>query len=99
MIVESTNYFAKPGMADEVLIHRRRGSALREALGLPPGRIFVKMSDDGPDVRWECVFETLADFEADMAARAKSPEFALQRQGMSSLLQRFERHVHQLTEG
>lgn len=99
MIVEVTNYFAKPGAADEVLVHRRRGSALREQLGLPPGRIFVKVAGDGPDVRWECSFATPADFEADMAARAKSPEFGNQRTQMGGLLERFERHVQQLDEG
>lgn len=99
MIVEVTNYYAKPGTADEVLIHRRRGSALREALGLPPGKIFVKVSGDGPDVRWECSFATPSDFEADMAARAKSPEFGNQRKQMGVLLERFERHVQQLDGG
>jgi hypothetical protein len=95
MIVEVTNYFAKPGHVAEVLVHRRRGSALRKDLGLPAGKIFVKLSGDGPDVRWECAFATMAEFEADMAARAKSPEFGNQRKQMSGLLERFERHVQE----
>ena len=93
MIVEVTNYYAKPGTVDEVLVHRRRGSALREQLGLPAGKIFIKLSGDGPDVRWECSFATMTEFDADMAARAKSPEFGIQRQQMGGLLERFERHV------
>ena len=101
MIVEVTNYYAKPGTAAEVLVHRRRGSALRESLGLLPGKIFVKLASDGdgPDVRWECAFGSLAEFEADMAARGESPEFGLQRQQMGQLLLRFERHVQQLDQG
>lgn len=93
MIVEVTNYYAKPGTVDEVLVHRRRGSALRQKLGLPAGKIFVKLSGDGPDVRWECSFATMADFEADLDARAQSAEFGVQRTQMSGLLERFERHV------
>jgi hypothetical protein len=96
MIVEVTNYYAKPGNVDEVLVHRRRGSALREQLGLPAGKIFVKLSGDGPDVRWECSFATMAEFDADMEARAKSSEFGNQRKQMGGLLERFERHVQQL---
>jgi hypothetical protein len=53
------------------------------------------VSGDGPDVRWECSFPTMMDFEADMAARAKSPEFGNQRKQMGELLERFERHVQQ----
>lgn len=98
MIVEITNYFAHPGRADEVLVHRRRGCVLRESLGLPPGRVFVKVSGDGPDVRWECAFDSMADFEADIAARDQSPEFGRQRQQMRDLLQRFERHVQALDQ-
>lgn len=99
MIVETTNYYAKPGAAADVLVHRRRGSALREKLGLPAGKIFVKLSGDGPDVRWECTFATMAEFEADMDARAKSPEFGNQRKDMSGLLERFERHVQESDAG
>lgn len=99
MIVETTNYYAKPGNEAEVLVHRRRGSALRAQLGLPPGKIFVKLSGDGPDVRWECAFESKAEFEADMEARGDSPEFGIQRQQMGQLLERFERHVQQLDKG
>jgi hypothetical protein len=99
MIVEMTNYYAKPGSVDEVLASRRRASALRQSLGLQAGRIFVKVTGDGPDVRWECVFDTQAAFDADMAARAKSPEFAAQRKDMGGLTTRFERHVHRLDEG
>ena len=96
MIVETTNYYAKPGCAEEVLASRRRGCELRKSLGLDEGRIFVKVSGDGPDVRWECAFESQAAFEADIAARDESPEFTIQRKQMGSLLQRFERHVQAL---
>jgi hypothetical protein len=93
VIVETTNYYAKPGLASAVLDTRRRGSELRVAMGLPPGRIFARLGDKGPDVRWECAFATRADLDADLAARDASPDFARQRAEMGALLERFERHV------
>lgn len=96
MLVEITNYYARPGMAGEVLKHRRRGSRIRVALGLEPGRIFVRQGDKGPDIRWECDFVDETALAADLAARDGSPEFAEQRKTMSSMLERFERHVFAL---
>lgn len=93
MIVETTNYFAKPGLAAAVLERRREGSRLRRALGLPAGRIFVNRGGAGPDVRWECGFADEAAFAADLAARDASPEFGRQRAEMGALTDRFERHV------
>ena len=93
MIVETTNYFAKPGMKEAVLLHRRKGSALRVALGLPAGDIFVNRGDKGPDIRWECRFADQAALDADLAARDLSPEFAIQRTEMGQLIQQFERHI------
>lgn len=93
MIVETTNYFAKPGRADAVLERRREGSRLRRALGLASGCILVNRGGAGPDVRWECSFVDEAAFAADLAARDASPEFARQRLEMGALTDRFERHV------
>jgi len=93
MIVEITNYYALPGKAEDVLTQRRHASALRTRLGLPAGRIFTRLEGPGPDVRWECVFETPAAYEADMAARAACNEFASARQAMHLLLEKFERHI------
>jgi hypothetical protein len=96
MLVEITNYYAKPGMAGPVLEHRRRGSRIRVALGLEPGRIFVRQGEKGPDVRWECAFADEEALAADLAARDGSAEFAEQRKTMSGMLERFERHVFAL---
>ncbi|MBS0339910.1 MAG: NIPSNAP family protein [Proteobacteria bacterium] len=96
MLVETTNYFARPGKEAEVLAQRRHASALRAHLGLHPGEIFTKVEGAGPDVRWQCAFETQEAYEADMAARARSPEFAEARQSMHQLVQRFERHLERL---
>lgn len=93
MIVEATNYFAKAGQAEAVLERRREGSRLRRRLGLPEGRIFVNTGGQGPSVRWECAFADEAAFQADLAARDASPEFAAQRKEMGQLTDRFERHV------
>lgn len=60
-----------------------------------PGRILRKLEGAGPDVRWECSFETRADYESDMAVRAASAEFAAARKEMHTLVERFERHLHE----
>ncbi|MCO5160967.1 MAG: hypothetical protein M9939_07510 [Mesorhizobium sp.] len=96
MIVEATNYYARPGMAAAVLERRREGSRLRQRLGLPEGSIFVNRGGPGPDVRWECRFADETAFQADLAARDASPEFAAQRRDMGALTERFERHVFHL---
>jgi dienelactone hydrolase len=96
MWVERTAYFAKPGMAGEVLEARRCASAVRAAIGLPAGNIFVSAGGNGPDVRWECSFPTPEAHAADLAARAASAEFETVRARMRSLLARFERAVEQI---
>src|SRR5215472_2681367 len=91
MIVERTHYYAKPGLAEQVLATRRRASLLRIALGLAAGRIRTKAGGDGPDVSWECAFPGEAEHAADLAARAKSAEFSAVRQEMRAVVERFER--------
>jgi len=95
MIVEITNYYALPGQSAAVLVQRRHASAIRTRLGLPAGRIFTKLEGDGPDVRWECEFDTREVYEDDMAARAACDEFAAARRSMHLLLGRFERHLEE----
>src|SRR5215510_9869660 len=87
MIVERTQYFAKPGLAAEVLDLRRKASAVRLSIGLPGG--------DGsePDVAWQCTFADVAARDADLAARAASAEFESVRVQMRKLYARFERQV------
>ena len=95
-VVERTHYYAKPGLAAEVLAQRRKACAVRVAIGLPAGEIFVKHpSGDGsePDVAWQCTFADTAAHEADLAARAASAEFENVRLGMRKLYARFERQV------
>jgi len=93
MWIERTSYYAKPGRADAVLDARRRASAVRAAIGLPAGAIFVREAGEGPDVRWECGFESSEAHAADLAARAASAEFEAVRALMRSLIDRFERRV------
>jgi hypothetical protein len=95
MIVERTQYFAKPGLAADVL-DLRKASAVRLSIGLPAGEIFVKHpSGDGsePDVAWQCTFGDAAAREADLAARAASAAFESVRVQMRTLLARFDRQV------
>jgi hypothetical protein len=96
MIVERTQYFAKPGLAAEVLDLRRKASAVRLSIGLPAGEIFVKHpggDGSGPDVAWQCTFADAAAREADLAERAASAAFESIRVQMRKLLVRFERQV------
>lgn len=96
MIVERTQYFARPGLAAEVLDVRRRASAVRVSIGLPAGEIFVKHAGgDGsePDVAWQCTFADAAAREEDLAARAASAAFESVRLQMRKLYARFERQV------
>lgn len=95
MLIEITNYYALPGQADAVLAQRRLASEIRTRLGLPAGRIFKKLEGAGPDVRWECTFDSRADYERDLTARGASREFTHARQDMHKLLERFERHLQQ----
>jgi len=95
-IVERTHYYAKPGLAAEVLDQRRKASAVRISIGLPAGEIFVKHpGGDGsePDVAWQCTFANAAARDADLAARAASVEFESVRVQMRKLYARFERQV------
>jgi hypothetical protein len=96
MIVEITNYYALPGQMAAVLVQRRHASAIRTRLGLPAGQIFTKLEGDGPDVRWECMFDTREAYEADMAVRAACDEFAVARRSMHVLLMKFARHLEEV---
>jgi hypothetical protein len=96
MIVEITNYYALPGQLADVLVQRQFASAIRTRLGLPAGQIFTKLEGEGPDVRWECVFDTREAYEADMDARAACDEFAVARRSMHLLLKKFERHLEEV---
>lgn len=94
MILETTNYYPLIGKEAEVLEQRRKATAIRLALRLEPGEIFVRLEAKGPAVKWECRFATDAQFEADMAARAGSSAFTEARKQMHTLLESFERHLH-----
>lgn len=95
MLIEITNYYARPGQSDNVLAQRRHASEVRRRLGLAPGAIYTKLEGAGPDVRWECRFESRDEYERDMATRAASAEFAQARADMHQLIEKFERHLQQ----
>jgi dienelactone hydrolase len=96
MIVERTHYFSKPGGAASVLAIRRRACAVRRAMGLPAGRVFVR-ADGGagrvPDVTWECAFPDREAHAADLAARAASPAFEAVRKEMGAAIDAFDRVI------
>lgn len=102
MIIERTQYFAKPGLAERALEIRRRANAVRRDIGLPSGRIFTKTAasdPDSPDVVWECSFRDAAAQAADLAARAASPAFVAVRADMTACLARFRLHIHAEADG
>ena len=100
MYVERTHYYAKSGKIGDVRETRRRACDVRDALGLPRGTVYHKVSpeEDGPDVTWQCDFATLADHERDLAARAGSADFVAVRRHMRSCYDRFERHFQEVVE-
>lgn len=93
MIVERTQYYAKPGRHEEALAIRRRACAVRREIGLAAGRILSGRGEGAPDVTWEATFHDAAEHEADLAARAASPTFEAVRAEMREAIDRFERHV------
>ncbi len=95
MIIETTNYYAKPGREEEVLLQRRRATAIRKRLGLPEGRTFARLEAEGPNVQWRCEFSSESAYREDMAARKESAEFSAARAQMHTLIERFERHLHE----
>ncbi|MET0606890.1 MAG: prolyl oligopeptidase family serine peptidase [Beijerinckiaceae bacterium] len=98
-IIERTSYFAKTGLKSEVLSTRRAACAVRLRIGLRAGSIVVGGGESGePDVAWQCQFSDRAAREADMAARAASPEFEAVRKRMSALIGKFERHVFETAD-
>ena len=75
LFIERTHYYAKPGMADEV--RRARACDVRETIGLKRGTVQHKVepSDEGPDVTWQCAYDSIEERDRDLRARAESPEF------------------------
>ncbi len=100
MIVERTQYFAKPGNVETVLDIRRRASAVRREIGLASGRILARVGGDdgGPDVSWEASFHDKAAHDADLAARAASAEFTAIRKEMRAAIDDFRREVLELDD-
>lgn len=96
LIVSLNFYYARPGREAEVLQQRIRACDVRSALGLPRGQVFAKIAgnSDWPDTLWRLDFADMAAQDADMAARAASPEFEAIRVGMRQLYRRFERPLY-----
>ena len=94
MIVERTIYTPKPGTFEDVLATRRRASAVRRTIGLRPGKIGRVTDQNGATLlQWECAFRDRAAHEADLAARAASPDFEAVRDHMKRLIDGFDRQV------
>jgi hypothetical protein len=95
-IVEQNFYYPKPGKEAEVLQTRTLASQVRRQIGLDSGRILLRQSSDTEGtayVIWEIEYPSIEAREADMAARAASPDFESVRARMRTLIDRFERTV------
>lgn len=90
-------YYARDASTRElVLATRLRASDVREAIGIPRGRVFRRLDGDGdvPDVMWDCPFADTPGHERDMDARAASAQFEAVRAQMRTLTRRFERILY-----
>jgi dienelactone hydrolase len=99
MYIERTYYFSKPGRERETVVVRRKACRIRCEIGLPAGVVYIRADahePNHPDVTWECRFATLAEHDADLAARAASPAFEAIRAEMRACIDRFERYVFEL---
>lgn len=96
MLYERTSYYPKPGTFGDVLTTRRTACDIRRSLGLPPGEILIgeEVESGAQSVHWECAFDSEKAQQADMDARAASPDFADIRQTMRPLVDRFERRIY-----
>lgn len=100
-IIVRNEYWAKPGLEDEVYAHRLHASAVRARLGLATGRVLRRLGDaeDRPDVVWECEYSSLEAREADISALHASGEFKPVMEKMGTLIDRFERSVWRVASG
>ena len=95
-------YYARDESARaQVLATRLRASDVREAIGIPRGRVFTRMNGAGdlPDVMWDCSFADSAAHDVDMQARAASADFEACRATMRTLTRRFERVIYAIHGG
>lgn len=99
MIIERTCYRPKPGKHAEVLATRRRASAVRLAEGLVAGTIYDGEIDGADWIFWEARFATVAEHDADLAARDASEAFAAVRAEMRTLIDHFDRVIMRPVDG
>jgi hypothetical protein len=92
-VIEQTEYWAKPGKAEEVYRWRLHACDVREKIGLPRGRVFRRQGDSAtlPDVVWQIEYPNEVARQHDLKVRAESPEFKAVRDHMDALIRNFER--------
>jgi hypothetical protein len=92
-VIEQTEYWARPGKAEEVYRWRIHACVVREKLGLPRGRVFRRQNSSNtlPDVVWQIEYPDEAARQHDLAVRDQSPQFKAVRDHMDALIVHFER--------
>jgi dienelactone hydrolase len=93
VLTERTVYWPQEGRVPDVLALRREACAIRLALGLPAGRIFIGSEGDEETVQWECRFSGKDARATDLAARDASAEFKGVRKRMRDVIRDFRRCV------
>ena len=98
MITSFNFYYANPGQETAVLRQRLRACDVRDAIGVPRGRVLVRSAGAAglPNVIWEMQFDDVDGHHADMAARSASTDFEAIRAGMRKLCRRFERPLFEI---
>lgn len=99
-IVVQNFYFPKAGKEKEVLETRQRASKVREQMGLPAGRILLRVSESTsqPYIVWECEYPSLKAREDDVNALDGSDDFKKVQEHMGTLLDKFDRALWQVVK-
>ena len=91
--VGENDYYATPGMADEVYRTRVEASAALAALGLAAGIVLRGPGGDGPDVIWRSApYRDVGEVKPFNQKLMADPRFLAAFNHMATLLRHFERH-------
>lgn len=95
MVVVIQRYFAKPGMARQVIETREEASERLRRLGVPAGSTLVpsRAVPGHPDATWICTYPSLDERERSRTLAESDPIFAAIRAKQSTQLERFERDL------
>lgn len=98
-IVIQNLYFPKATKEKDVYNLRLRASEVLAKLGVPKGRVLVRMNDsDRPYVMWECDYASAQEREQATQIEKESMEFKKILDNMGTLVSDFKRYTWQVAE-